>query len=242
MLSSADPSRSQTVQLLRERIGRLELPAAVEPSYLSCGSEVLDGLLPFQLRRGVLVEWLSAETGSGASTLALMAAREACQAPRACVVVDRRGEFYPPAAASQGLDLGRLIVVRPQSTADGIWALDQALRCAGVGAVVNWQDRLDALTFRRLQLAAATGGTLGLLIRPESARREPSWAEVRWLVQPLPTAEGAHARRRLRVELLRARGGAAGGAANVEIDHETGAVRLAASLAPATTDRRAART
>ena len=133
--------------------------------------------------------WLSAAAG------ALRAAVGACRAAGACrgavVVLDRSGEFYPLAAVAQGIEPARLIVVHPGNKADHAWALDQALRCPAVAAVVAWPEsldgKLDGRTFRRLQLAVEQGGGLGLLIRPESVHAQPSWADVRLLVEPLPS-------------------------------------------------------
>ena len=45
------------------------------------------------------MEWLSEGTGSGAATLALIAAREACRAGGVLAVLDAERSFYPPAAA-----------------------------------------------------------------------------------------------------------------------------------------------
>lgn len=156
------------------------------------------------------------------------------------LVFDPDGWFYPPAAARLGVDWERLLVVRPASAADALWALDQSLRCLGVAAVVAWLDRLDGRDFRRLQLAAESAGTVGLLVRPGSMRHEPSWAEVRWWAEPRP-GEGPSDRRRLRVHLLRCRGGAADRSIDVELDDETHALHLVESLAAATSTRRAAR-
>lgn len=91
------------------------------------------------LRRGAVAEWLSAAVASGAQTLALLAAREACREGKSLIVVDRQRRFYPPAAAAWGIDLSRLIVVHPASEAEELWAIDQALRCRGVAAV--WAKR-----------------------------------------------------------------------------------------------------
>jgi hypothetical protein len=77
--------------------------------------------------------------------------------------------------------------------------------------VLAWPEKLDDHLFRRLQLAAEAGETLGLLLRPARALAEPSWAEVRWLVEPLsslPSPEGI-ASRRVKLSLLRSAGGAA---------------------------------
>jgi hypothetical protein len=126
-----------------------------------------------------------------------------------------------------------LIVVHAAGQADNTWALDQALRCAGVAAVLAWPEacdgRLDSKTFRRLQLAAEQGSSLGLLLRPRRVQHEPSWADVRLAVEPFPGS--ACKRRRVRIHLLRGRGAVAGGQVDVEIDDATCAVYLAAELA-----------
>jgi len=206
---------------------------------------------PFLLslaRPGTLVEWLAEGPGAGADMLAVLTAREAFAADGAMVVVDRRGEFYPPAAVRLGIDPSRLLLVRAGTRADQIWAIDQSLRCSGVAVVLAWPRRLDDRTFRRWQLAAEEGGTLGLLVRPAEARSEPSWAEVRLLVEP-ETAKAGERRllpgrpngcfaqkvstpfpglRRLRIHVLRRRGGGEGQQLHVEIDDETYRVSVAA--------------
>jgi hypothetical protein len=119
--------------------------------------------------------------------------------------------------------------------------LDQSLRCRGVTAVLAWPENLAGRTFRRLQLAVEEGGGVGMFIRPDAVWREPSWADVRLLVEPLPSASPQSNRRRLRIHLLRCRGGAGGASLDVELDDETHPVHLAARLAKPTPLRRAAR-
>jgi protein ImuA len=201
--------------------------------HISSGFKDLDNILPGRgFRRGTLVEWLAASDGAGAQTLALRSVHAACRAEGAWVVLDRRHEFYPLAALSAGLDLDRLILVRPDNESDHDWALDQALRCPAVDAVLGWATTLDPHTFRRLQLAAEEGGTLGLLIRPAQVRQEPSWAEVRLLVEPRPGTD-RWAKRRLRIHLLRCRGGAGGRWLDRELDDETNTMRSTVGQQPA---------
>ena len=235
-------SRSRLVQALQEQIARLERdrrPAddgAVVPS----GSEALDRLLPQGgFRRGSLVEWLAAGRGSGCQTLALYTVREACREGGAVVVLDQAREFYPPAAVRLGIPTDQLIVVSARDLADNTWALDQALRCPAVAAVVAWPEKLDGHTFRRLQLAAEEGGGLGVLIRPERVRHEPSWAAVRLLVEPLSSA-APDAPRRLKVDVLRSPEHAAGGSVEVEIDDQTHPLCPTRKLARPADPRRAA--
>jgi protein ImuA len=213
--------------------GSMEDPASLErlPA-LSSGCPALDRALPDQgFRPGTLVEWLFRGVGDGTATLTFRAAAGALRAAAGAVVVlDRTGEFYPLAAVAQGIEPARLIVVHPGNKADHSWAMDQALRCPAVAAVVAWPEsldgKLDGRTFRRLQLAVEQGGGLGLLIRPENVRGQPSWADVRLLVESLPSpapygrrAPCTHGRR-MRVVLLRCRGGR--GEQSVEVEVELG--------------------
>jgi protein ImuA len=229
--------RRQTVARLREQLAQWETVGGSGCTPFACQDRFLDRLLSAGgLQRGTLVEWLSAEAGCGTTMLALAMARDACHEGKAMVVVDRRAEFFPPAAAARGIDLARTILVQPASLADEVWAWDQALRCRGVGAVLGWPERVAGRTFRRWQLSAASGGGLGLLVRSAEWCDAPSWAQTRFLVRPLVTPSG----RRLRVKLLRGAGGAGGQTVDLELDDETGALRLAAELAPAAAHGRAA--
>ncbi len=225
----------------------LKDPASLERApILSSGCPALDRALPEKgFRPGTRVEWLSRGEGDGTATLvfraavgafraaagAFCASSGACRGGGAVVVLDRTGEFYPLAAVAQGIEPARLIIVHPNNKADHTWALDQALRCPAVAAVVAWPEsldgKLDGRTFRRLQLAVEQGGGLGLLVRPESVRPQPSWADVRLLVEPLPSRSPYGRRapcthgRRMRVVLLRCRGGRGEQTVEVEIDDET---------------------
>lgn len=223
-------------------MGRPSLPEEKEgplvraEGVISTGCAALDRLLPGGgLARGALCEWVADTPGWDAEALALLAAAEAGAPDGPIVVVDAEGEFYPPGAAWLGVDLSRLIVVRPGVRA-AAWAVDQALREPAVSAVWATIDRLDDVTFRRWQLAAERSGTVGLLVRPNRARREPSWAAVRIGVGALPAVlqKGAGWNRRLHLEVLRCRGGRSGAALELEIDDETGVVRVVSSLGVAT--------
>ncbi|HVU87512.1 MAG TPA: hypothetical protein VHD36_09330 [Pirellulales bacterium] len=232
------PPRRQIVAQLQESLERFSRARRGTGASVSTGCAEMDRSLPRGgLSRGALVEWLSPGVGSGAGSLALSAAREACRDGGPVVVIDRTKSFYPPAAARAGLDLARLIVVRPENAADEQWALDQSLRSPGVAAVWCRLEKCPPRLGRRLQLAAEAGGNLGLLIRPAAARGDPSWAEARFLVTPLVATAG----RRLRVELLRLRGNAGGRTWDLELDDETGIVRLAPAVAATAVVRHAAR-
>jgi protein ImuA len=229
------------IDALRQEILRLEGVAyRAQRSAVSSGTAALDHVLPERgFRRGTVVEWLAAEEPLGSTTLAMRAARQACQDGGTLVVIDRRGDFYPPAAARLGIDLARMILLRPGTRSDHDWAMDQALRCGAVSAVVAWPDTqfgtLDGRTFRRWQLAAEAGGTLGLLLRPATVCSDPSWADVRLLIAPGGSGKPL---RRLHLVLLRCRGGSDGQSLDVEIEDESYPVPMAARVVPAVASSR----
>jgi protein ImuA len=192
--------------------------------------------------RGGLIEWLSDQPGAGSLTLAILAT-QAALANELWVLVDGAGRWHAPGFVPLPLDLQRIVFVRPERPSDVLWVVEQALRTRGVGAVVCEMDRLSPTAFRRLQLAAETGGGLGILLRPERVRHQPSWAECRLWVRPLATAgpaQGSPPRRRLLVERLRARGALASESVMVELDDADGRVCVASELVVAASAARAA--
>ena len=227
-------ARAELIRDLREKLRRWEgrERGSAGAPVLSTGLPDLDRLLPQHgLAPGTLWEWLSAGAGAGSATLTLRVAARMQEQGETLVVIDERREFYPPAAAQRGIDLERTVVVQPASARDALWAWEQALRSPAACTVWGWLERLDDRSFRRLQLAAEAGGSLGLLLRPDACRRQTSWAEARLLVSALPRQDSATPGRRLRVELLHCRGGFGGGAAWVELDHEAGPMPVAAPVA-----------
>ena len=232
--SSQAGSREQLMEGLRRQLSRWQAKDTADEAVFSCGAEAVDRLLPGGgLRHGMLIEWLGA---SGAATLSLLAAREACREGGVLLVVDRARTFYPPAAAAWGIDLERLIVVHPQNARDELWAAVQALRSPVVAALWASIERLDSRAFRRLQLAAEAGRTLGALVRPAGARGQPTWADVRLEIGPLPAVRRPlHSNhgpwttdheRRVQVRIVHCRGGRASGLAALEINDVARTVQL----------------
>ena len=249
---SYDAKSALVAQLSRE-VKRIEVAGRVQPDQLgrrnavfSTGCSTIDGCLPCGgYESGTIIEYLQNAAGSGATTLALCAAREALTATdRFCVVVDWRQQFYPPAAAALGLDLKRIVIVRPTTLADRLWAIDQALRSPSIVAVIAEVEQLDDHAARRLQLAAESGGGLGLLVRHVHQRHQPSWAEVQWLVRPMLRASNPNspssvaaiatpAHRPLQLELLRVRGGQSGTSVQVQVNAMNGRVEPSTAAAAA---------
>ena len=111
-------------------------------------------------------------------------------------------EPYAPALAQQGIELGRLLVVRPASATEALWAAEQALGSGVCAAVLLWLKGSDDRWLRRLKLAAEAGGALGVLFRPERHRFESSPASLRLVM--------TQGEQEARLDLLKVQGGRPG--------------------------------
>jgi len=99
---------------------------------------------------------------------------------------------YAPMLAAYGIDLARVLVVRPQAVADGFWAVEQALRSGTCAAVLAWPAGGNMRVLRRLQLAAEKGHCWGILFRDERAAHYASPAALRIRLQPLHDGLAVH--------------------------------------------------
>ncbi len=123
------------------------------------------------------------------------------------------GRVHPP-----GLDIRKLIHVEARDSKSAVWAMEEGLRCAAMGAVIGeiWGDpaALDFTATRRLAVAAERHGVAAYLVRL-SGSANLSGARLRWRVastpslpHPLnPRAPGAAT---WQSELFRARGSTPG--------------------------------
>jgi protein ImuA len=233
---------------LQEAIRRWERKSVHEDSAVrSTGCRALDDLFPAQgIRRGSLVEWLATDNGSGAVTVSLIAGRNTCQAERSpanirvntetergygsIVLIDEHRELNPVALQALGLDLSRIVLVRPDTEREALWACEEALRCPAVGLVWTRPGRLSVTSFRRLQLAAEEAKTIGFLVREESVLKQPSWADVRLLVRPCVSQETSA---RFQIDVAYGMGKSLCSRNEIQIDSVQGTIHDVSSFRPA---------
>jgi len=93
------------------------------------------------------------------------------------------GAPYGPGLEAFGLRPEHLLTVAAAHRRDLLWAMEEALRCRAVSAVIGeWRGHeIDGVAVRRLSLAASESGALALLLRacPPS---DASTAATRWIV------------------------------------------------------------
>jgi protein ImuA len=153
----------------------------------------------------------------------------------AWVQVGRHGEFgvpYAPGLKAFGLDPARLLFIRSRTREEALWAMEEALRIGGIGAVVGTRNaKLDLTASRRLQLAAEAAGLPVFLLRTHKDDTHSAGC-TRWRVAPHKAAKdgfGFFANPRWHVALERVRGGRTGEWV-VEWNHDALCLRLPAGL------------
>lgn len=176
----------QTIADLQQQIRSLERgTVSTEKTIRKTGCRALDAMFPQQgIRPGSLVEWIESGTASGAGTLSLLISRQVCQPARPIFLIDPQRQLYSPSLATFGIDLSCLILVRPTTERDALWACEEALRSCSAGIVWAQIDHLSVTAARRLRLAAEDSESVCFLLRPHKALRQTSWAEVRLVVEP----------------------------------------------------------
>jgi hypothetical protein len=151
------------------------------------GFAALDAALPGGgWPRGALLEVLAARQGIGELSLLVPALGALSREGRRLAWVDPPYVPYAPALTSRGIDLEGVLLVRTDLGEEGLWAAEQALRSGACGAVLAWprESLVDGRALRRLQLAAESGSSWGVLFRPARRAAEPSPAPVRVLLEP----------------------------------------------------------
>jgi hypothetical protein len=86
---------------------------------------------------------------------------------------------YPPALKQWGINLSRVLIVRPRQATEALWAAEQALSSGNCAAVLLWSDAFDDTASRRLQLAAEKGQSWAIAFRSLKALAQPSAAALR---------------------------------------------------------------
>jgi protein ImuA len=185
------------IEQLRQHLLALQRAPRIEgsPGILPLGIAAIDAALGGGFMRGALHEiaapgeaHLAAATG-----FALSLARRSTPLPRLFWIAEdmaltENGAPHGAGLDSLGLALERLVTVSAPHRRDLLWAMEEALRCRAVGAVIGEMRAggIDGVAVRRLSLAAAESGALALLLRT-APPNDASTAATRWIVGAAPS-------------------------------------------------------
>ena len=229
------------------QVASSEALAAGKTRGFSTGLNAVDRLLHGEAFAYGAIHEILAEPGQGlplffAAMLAraAMVGEQKCASPSPGAVVwsDPQRQLYPPALAAAGIPLHRLLLLRPRTPADELWAVAECLRCKAVRATLANPQRLSQIEARRLQLAAEAGGGAGILLRVAGPNSSQYAAATRWLVRH---ARGEPTLQRWQLQLIHGHGGHVGNTIILEACHQTNHVRAFATVADRSPETQVAR-
>jgi protein ImuA len=184
------------IEQLRQRLQALQKSPGIEDvaGALPLGIASIDAALGGGLARGALHEiaavseaHLAAATGFALGLAARGQARVLWIAED--MALGESGTPYGPGLDAFGLAPERLLTVSAARPRDLLWAMEEALRCRAIGAVIGEvrDSAIITVALRRLSLAAAESGALALLLRGAPAN-DASTVATRWIVGAAPSA------------------------------------------------------
>lgn len=150
------------------------------------GHAQLDAVLPGGgWPEAALSELLLAHPGSGELQLLWPTLARLTRARERVVLVAPPFIPFAPAWLQAGVDLRWLVLVQAREK-EALWAAEQCLRSGSCAAVLCWPQRINDRGLRRLQLAAATGESLGFACRSLREADNPSPAALRLALDAWP--------------------------------------------------------
>jgi protein ImuA len=90
--------------------------------------------------------------------------------------------LFPPALKNFGIPPDRFIFIDLQKEKDVIWALDEALKCGALAAVVGELHDLSFTSSRRLQLAVEQSRVTGFIFRKNIRKPGTTACVSRWKI------------------------------------------------------------
>jgi protein ImuA len=195
-------SKGRALDELRARIESIEKRPAFAPSLAEAGGRAgADGWRQLVAApAGLLQEVFADEVRSSGAALGftlgmarglLTPARRAILHLGLAAEAQELGRPYAMGLGAFGVDPEALVVAAVGSVAELLWAMEEAIACRAVAAVIadlaGHPRALDFTASRRLGLRAEAAGTSAFVIR-YGRQREASAARLRWHVSPAPSA------------------------------------------------------
>ena len=105
----------------------------------------------------------------------------------ACIWIGTMRRLFPPALALFNIEPDRMIFIDLQRERDVLWAMEEALKCEGLAAVVAEVREISFMQSRRLQLAVENSKVTGFILRTDLKKLTTTTCVARWEVNPLPS-------------------------------------------------------
>lgn len=105
----------------------------------------------------------------------------------ACLWISKCRTLFPPSLKVFGVEPDRLIFIDLKRERDVLWAMEEALKCKGLAAVIGELGEISFTQTRRLQLAAEQSRVTGFVLRSDPMKISATACVARWNITPLPS-------------------------------------------------------
>ena len=211
-------SNSEIITRLKKEILPLEgLGSHYSGSFLDLGLDFMEEALPnghFPLGavHELISEGMEGSASTAGFTIALLSGLMKNQSP--AVWIGNSPNLFPPALKTFGIVPDQLIFIKLHREKEMLWAMQEALKCRSLSAVIGEIPELSFTHSRRFQLAVEQSKTTGFVLRTNPRALTPNSCVARWRIRPLPSfaEEGLPGigYPRWQVELLKIRNGRPG--------------------------------
>jgi protein ImuA len=96
--------------------------------------------------------------------------------------------IFSPAFLTFGIKPDRIIFIDLKKDLDVLWAMEEALKCDGLAAVVGEMSQLSFTASRRFQLAVEQSRVTGFILRRNPRQLNTTACVTRWKITSLPSA------------------------------------------------------
>jgi protein ImuA len=165
---------------------------------------------------GAIHEFITSDREQAAASIGFMAGLISGLAKKggACLWISVSGKLFPPSLTAFDVEPDRMIFIDVEREKDVLWAMEEALKCEGLAAVIAEVRDISFAQSRRLQLAVESSKVTGLLLRNDPRRLGTTTCVARWQITPLPSEPEDELPGvgfpRWQVDLLRVRNGSPG--------------------------------
>jgi len=105
----------------------------------------------------------------------------------ASIWISSSQNIFVPALPSFGINPDKIIFINLKNQKEILWAMEEALKCEGLAAVIGEIPELSFTFSRRLQLAVEQSRVTGFIIQNNPRKLETTACIARWQVNSLPS-------------------------------------------------------
>jgi len=152
-----------------------------------------------------------------------------------CLWISSSRTVFPIALDYFGIEPDKIIFIDLQKDGDVLWAMEEALKCGGLAAVVGEMQGMNFTASRRLQLSVEQSRVTGFILYKNQGNLNRTACVTRWKINSLPSVieddMPGVGFPRWNVELTKVRNGKPG---SWQVEWSAGNFKVLSNIAPIT--------